>query len=952
VTIPNPVLDYQERLVRALMISESAALGEDRTADRGQVQTVLDERLYPMILEWSNLPFLPPPELIVLFDRFATSMEEFDYVNREFQYRTLWIFFASTLVDRDGRPLMLTLTEELEGLTRLTVRQAVRARALAILCPTPKLDGSFTGSIAKLREALKSPEYVDMFYHRVLRSPSWKLRPYDLFATLDHDWMAHQVRSWDQRSIRSFLSGRLRQRNLKAEELEGKIDLAARALTGVLQAIIETRTPKLDTFDAILDVVRARPSGALAEAVLRRVLPLVNVGDVTWASQEMPTGGYVDISTRGTFDRLLISNLAYSDEEFARRMTEGELLYYELETPPASQPPKQYVLLDASPATWGIPRLAGSAVALSVVNRARERRADATIFGAGRIERPFMDLDRASGIHDLLDHQRWEEDLTADLRALTARVTKETQGHPTGADLFLCTEADRLKEIHDWARSSDLPPRVRLHVFASDQIDGRATLWRRESGAFIPLCTLSLALKDLLPEPDPEPPPLPPATSSPIAFRSTKPEVNWDWGSNVTAAAIDPSGLAISGHENGEIHYWDAVRAIHLLHRLKFSQPVASVAISGGQAVVAFEREVTYNAKRFSMCSFPTDRGDVVPIQSCLFPADRGVVRPGWEPGQFFWWSSPATLVEYEARTFTVRSYPDMLKPPQQSFVVDPATKSVIWRDSASRTVAFDLKEKRIAPASRFQSVLQRHVRHEAIDAEGKVAVEMTTASSDVEVRWLPPSETVRREVIERCQHPKAVSAAANRLIAVNTDSIWFWMLKERKLVREIVSPRQMLLRIHFGIAEARRENALFLEFQGGSGLVLHWDETGSAEGAVQVDPIINPLQMMYRSQLHGGTAMFRSRSSSEVKPGTGESPIPAGPWRLHCRSDRCIEFHKDGHERPLMHFWFRAKPVTWVLASAEVVAGNAITSLIPADGRTLLKDPVRLARMLESGNG
>jgi hypothetical protein len=161
-----------------------------------------------------------------------------------------------------------------------------------------------------------------------------------------------------------------------------------------------------------------------------------------------------------------------------------------------------------------------------------------------------------------------------------------------------------------------------------------------------------------------------------------------------------------------------------------------------------------------------------------------------------------------------------------------------------------------------------------------------------------------------------------------------------------------MLLRIHFGIAEARRENALFLEFQGGSGLVLHWDETGSAEGAVQVDPIINPLQMMYRSQLHGGTAMFRSRSSSEVKPGTGESPIPAGPWRLHCRSDRCIEFHKDGHERPLMHFWFRAKPVTWVLASAEVVAGNAITSLIPADGRTLLKDPVRLARMLESGNG
>ncbi len=950
-TIPNPFLNYQERLVRAIMISESATLGEDRTADRGQVQTVLDERLYPMILEWSNLPFLPPPELLVLFDRFATSIEEFDYVNREFQYRSLWIFFASTLVDRDGRPLMLTLTEELEGLTRLTVRQAVRARALALLCPTPKLEGSFTGSIAKLREALKSREYVDMFYHRVLRGPSWKLRPYDLFAELDHDWMAHQVRSWDQKAIRAFLSGRLRQRNLKTEEVEGKVDLAARALTGVLQAIIQARTPKLDTLDAILDVVRSRPSGALAEAVLRRVLPLVNVNEVSWASQEMPTGGYVDISTRGTFDRLLISNLAYSDEEFARRMTEGELLYYELEAPPASQPPKQYVLLDASPTTWGIPRLAGSAVALSVVNRARERRADAAIFGAGRIDRPFTDLDRSSGIHELLDHQRWEDDLTADLRALTARVTQETRGHPTGADLFLCTEADRLKEIHDWARSSDLPTGVRLHVFASDQINGRATLWRRESGAFIPLSTLSLAIKDLLPEP--EPPPLPPAAAPAIAFRSTRPEVNWDWGSNVTAAAIDPSGLAITGHENGEIHYWDAVRAIHLLHRLKFSQPVASVAISGGHAVVAFEREVTYATRRFTMCSFATDKGDFLPIQSCLFPADRGVVRPGWEPGQFFWWSSPATLMEYQAKTFTLRPYPDMLKPPQQSFVVDPAAKLLIWRDSASKTVAFDLKEKRIVPSSQFQSVLQRHVRHEAIDAEGKVAVEMTTASSDVEVRWLPPSSSVRREVIERCQHPKAVSAAANRLIAVNTDSIWFWMLTERKLVREIVSPRQMLLRIHIGATEGcPGTNAFFLEFQGGSGIVFHWHVDPSNDIAVQVDPIINPMQMIYRSSLHGATGSFRARSSYEVKPGTGESPIPAGPWRLHCRSDRCIEFFREGHDRPLMHFWFRTKPVTWVLASREYVAGNAITSLIPAEGRTLMKDPVRLARMLDLGNG
>ena len=227
----------------------------------------------------------------------------------------------------------------------------------------------------------------------------------------------------------------------------------------------------------------------------------------------------------------------------------------------------------------------------------------------------------------------------------------------------------------------------------------------------------------------------------------------------------------------------------------------------------------------------------------------------------------------------------------------------------------------------------------------------MTTASSNVDVQWLLPMNTVRREVIERCQRPKAVSAAANRLISVNTDSLWFWMLKERKLVKEIVSPRQTLLRVHFGTAESSKENALFLEFQGGTGLVVHWHPEWPEERAVQVDAIINPMQMTYRSQVHGATAMFRSRSAYEVRPGKGDSAIPAGPWRLICRSDRCVEFHRSGQDRALMHLWFRAKPLSWVLASREYVAGNAISSLIPAEGRALLKDPVRLARMLGLGN-
>ena len=43
-TTPNPFTDYQERLVRALMICESAALGDDQVADQGHIQSVLGLR--------------------------------------------------------------------------------------------------------------------------------------------------------------------------------------------------------------------------------------------------------------------------------------------------------------------------------------------------------------------------------------------------------------------------------------------------------------------------------------------------------------------------------------------------------------------------------------------------------------------------------------------------------------------------------------------------------------------------------------------------------------------------------------------------------------------------------------------------------------------------------------------------------------------------------------------
>ena len=138
--------------------------------------------------------------------------------------------------------------------------------------------------------------------------------------------------------------------------------------------------------------------------------------------------------------------------------------------------------------------------------------------------------------------------------------------------------------------------------------------------------------------------------------------------------------------------------------------------------------------------------------------------------------------------------------------------------------------------------------------------------------------------------------------------------------------------------------------FRGGSGLVLHWYPDETEDGAVQVDPIAVPGMKVYQSSLHGGRGAFRSRSSYPVRPGTGESPLPAGKWRVSCRSDRCAEFFRAGEEEPRLRFWFRATPLLWVAASMEHTAGNALGTLIHPEGTLLLKSPARLARLLATG--
>jgi ribosomal protein L7/L12 len=81
---------------------------------------------------------------------------------------------------------------------------------------------------------------------------------------------------------------------------------------------------------------------------------------------DQPLGGISDLSNKGDFDKLLISEFANDDIVLMSRLANNEALYIKRESPPAEEKHERVLLIDASLKNWGTPKLIAHAVALAV----------------------------------------------------------------------------------------------------------------------------------------------------------------------------------------------------------------------------------------------------------------------------------------------------------------------------------------------------------------------------------------------------------------------------------------------------------------------------------------------------------------------------------------------------------------------------------------------------------
>jgi len=119
-----------------------------------------------------------------------------------------------------------------------------------------------------------------------------------------------------------------------------------------------------DLVDQLIDNPNTFPVGAL----IRQLWSGLQIPIHSSLPSQQPLGGISDLTNKGDFDKLLISEFANDDLVFLSRLANNEALYLQREIPPSHPQQRRIFLLDTSLKNWGTPKLVAFAVALAIAH--------------------------------------------------------------------------------------------------------------------------------------------------------------------------------------------------------------------------------------------------------------------------------------------------------------------------------------------------------------------------------------------------------------------------------------------------------------------------------------------------------------------------------------------------------------------------------------------------------
>lgn len=124
--------------------------------------------------------------------------------------------------------------------------------------------------------------------------------------------------------------------------------------------------PEADNSDLLTELSRAPQTAGLAN-LAKHIIAALNIPMHTQGSSDQSFGGVSDITNRGNFDRLLLSELAQDDHTLLARLANNEALYLRREELPDDTQHHRVILVDTTLRMWGLPKVFAMASAVACV---------------------------------------------------------------------------------------------------------------------------------------------------------------------------------------------------------------------------------------------------------------------------------------------------------------------------------------------------------------------------------------------------------------------------------------------------------------------------------------------------------------------------------------------------------------------------------------------------------
>ncbi|PSL23661.1 hypothetical protein [Chitinophaga ginsengisoli] len=123
--------------------------------------------------------------------------------------------------------------------------------------------------------------------------------------------------------------------------------------------------PKPAQAENLLQILAEDNQTAPLALLTQRLIAALHLPMHTKGYSQTSFGGVSDITNKGNFDRLLLSELAHDNETLMVRLANNEALYLRREELPDNEPGQRFILVDKSIKLWGTPHLLEMAAALA-----------------------------------------------------------------------------------------------------------------------------------------------------------------------------------------------------------------------------------------------------------------------------------------------------------------------------------------------------------------------------------------------------------------------------------------------------------------------------------------------------------------------------------------------------------------------------------------------------------